>query len=85
MPLPSEIRERRHAPAGNVSQAELASALGRSQTWVGMTERGVIPADASMMIEPAPRAVDRIRTRKKAIANAKLAATLFRTSSGTRI
>jgi predicted transcriptional regulator len=84
MPLPSEIRERRHAPDGNVSQAELASALGRSQTWVGMIERGVIPADASM-IEPAPGAVDRIRTRKKVIAKAKLAATLFRTSSGTRI
>jgi predicted transcriptional regulator len=73
MRLPSEIRERRHAPGGHVSQTELGIALGRSQTWIGMVERGVVAVDASM-IERALLEVDRIIARKKAIAKAKLEA-----------
>ena len=73
MRLPSEIRDRRHAPGGYVSQTDLAASLGRSQTWVGMVERGVIAVDAST-IERALLEIDRITARKKAIAKAKLEA-----------
>ncbi len=73
MRLPSEIRERRHAPGRYVSQTELGTALGRSQTWVGMVERGVIAVDASMM-ERALLEVDRIIARKEAIAKAQFEA-----------
>jgi predicted transcriptional regulator len=74
MRLPSEIRERHHAPGAYVSQTELGIALGRSQTWVGMVERGVIAVEAST-IERALLEIDRITERKKAIAKAKLEAT----------
>jgi hypothetical protein len=70
----SEIRKRRYAtPGAYVNKTELAKALGRSQTWVGMVERGAITADAST-IERALLEVDRIIARKKAIAKAKLEA-----------
>jgi hypothetical protein len=48
--------------------------LGRSQTWVGMVERGVIAIVAST-IERALLEIDRIKARKKAIATAKIEAT----------
>ena len=70
----SEIRKRRYAtPGAYVNQTELAKALGRGQTWVGMVERGAITADAST-IERALLEVDRIIARKKAIAKAQLEA-----------
>jgi len=48
--------------------------LGRSQTWVGMVERGVIAIVAST-IERALLEIDRIKALKKAIATAKIEAT----------
>jgi predicted transcriptional regulator len=53
-----------------VSQAELAVALDRTQTWVCSIERGVIRVDDAMF-KRVLLAIEQIATRKKAIAKAK--------------
>jgi transcriptional regulator with XRE-family HTH domain len=55
-------------------QAEVAVALGRTQTWVCAIERGVIPVDDAMF-KRVLLAIDQIATRKEAIAKAKREAT----------
>ena len=57
-----------------VSQAELAVARGRTQTWVCSIERGVIPVDEAMF-ERLLAGIDWIAARKEAIAKAQLEAT----------
>jgi predicted transcriptional regulator len=57
-----------------VSQAELAVALDRTQTWVCSIERGVIRIDDAML-KRVLLAIDQIATRKRAIAKAKREAT----------
>ena len=57
-----------------VSQAELAVALDRTQTWMCSIERGVIRVDGAML-KRVLFEIDRIAARKDAIAKAQREAT----------
>jgi predicted transcriptional regulator len=67
-----KIREMRRR--NGVSQAELALEFGKTQTWAMRLERGMLPADDTM-IEKLLSAIARISARKAAIADATAEAT----------
>jgi transcriptional regulator with XRE-family HTH domain len=66
------IREMRRR--NRISQAELALEFGKTQTWTMRLERGMLPADDTML-ENLLSAIARIAARKAAIADATAEAT----------
>jgi predicted transcriptional regulator len=72
MNRPDKIKIRRRK--SRVSQAELAVALDRTQTWVCSIERGVIRVDGAML-KRVLFEIDHIAARKDAIAKAQREAT----------
>jgi predicted transcriptional regulator len=68
----NNVREMRRR--NRISQAELALEFGKTQTWTMRVERGLVPADDTM-IESLLSAIARIAARKAAIADATAEAT----------
>jgi len=68
MDMVSEIQRRR--VAADISQADLAYALGRSPAWVGGVERGILPITAETK-DKILRAIERLAAHRAEVRRAR--------------